>query len=56
MTLVKRFDHVGVTVRDLHAAMAFFRSLELGPDGDPQMAEGGWLEDVIGLAEPELRW
>lgn len=49
MTLVKRFDHVGVTVRDLRAATTFFKSLGLEPDGDPQIAEGGWLEDVIGI-------
>lgn len=49
MALVKRFDHVGLTVRDLHAVMAFFVSLGLEPDGEPQMAEGQWLSDVIGI-------
>lgn len=49
MSLVKRFDHVGITVRNLRAVMAFFVALGLEPDGDAQMAEGHWLEDVIGI-------
>lgn len=49
MALVTRFDHVGITVRDLRATTAFFVALGLEPDGDPQPAEGQWLDDVIGI-------
>ena len=34
MTTIKSFDHVGVTVADLDAAVAFFLGLGLrGPEG-----------------------
>ncbi len=49
MTLVQRLDHVNITVSDLRAVTAFFVTLGLEPDGDPRIAEGHWLEEVIGI-------
>ncbi|GII76361.1 glyoxalase [Sphaerisporangium rufum] len=48
MTFIKRFDHVGITVADLDAVMAFF--VALGLEADQKMAiEGEFLDTVIGM-------
>ncbi|MFI8535076.1 VOC family protein [Streptomyces aquilus] len=48
MTLIRRFDHVGITVADLDAVTAFFVSL--GLEADRKMAvEGEFLDTVIGM-------
>ncbi|GAB4002190.1 VOC family protein [Nocardioides ultimimeridianus] len=43
-----RFDHVGLTVRDLDTVEAFFRGLGLEADGRMQI-EGDFLDTVCGL-------
>lgn len=48
MTAV-RFDHVGITVADLDAAVTFFSSLGLDVEGRATM-EGAFLDTVIGMA------
>jgi catechol 2,3-dioxygenase-like lactoylglutathione lyase family enzyme len=49
MTLIRRFDHVGITVADLDAATAFF--VGLGLEADPGMAvEGEFLDTVTGMS------
>jgi catechol 2,3-dioxygenase-like lactoylglutathione lyase family enzyme len=44
---VRRFDHIGITVRDLDAAAAFFVALGLEA-GDRTGIEGEFLDTVIG--------
>lgn len=48
MKFVKRFDHVGITVADLDAVMAFFVSLGLEA-GQKMAIEGEFLDTVIGM-------
>lgn len=48
MSFVKRFDHVGITVADLDAAIAFFESLGLELEGRLHM-EGEFVDTVIGI-------
>lgn len=48
MTHIKRFDHVGLTVEDLDAAMAFFARLGLEVEGST-VVEGDFLDTVIGI-------
>lgn len=49
MSHVQRFDHVGITVRDLDAATAFFVGLGFEPEGR-MVLEGEFLDTVIGIA------
>ncbi|GAA2301730.1 VOC family protein [Glycomyces scopariae] len=45
---IKRFDHTGIVVEDLPAAIAFF--VELGMEFEGQATvEGGWADKLIGL-------
>ena len=48
MTFIRRFDHVGITVTDLDAAIAFFQALGLQVDGRTEV-EGDFLDTVIGI-------
>ena len=48
MSLVRRFDHVGITVADLDRATAFFVSLGLEVEGRMFM-EGEFVDTVIGI-------
>ncbi|WP_434444536.1 VOC family protein [Lentzea sp. E54] len=45
---IKRIDHVGITVTDLTAAVAFFEDLGMELEGKAHM-EGAFVDDVIGL-------
>jgi catechol 2,3-dioxygenase-like lactoylglutathione lyase family enzyme len=47
-TLVRRFDHVGITVADLDAVTAFFVGLGLEVEGRT-FVEGEFLDTVIGI-------
>jgi catechol 2,3-dioxygenase-like lactoylglutathione lyase family enzyme len=46
---VRRFDHVGITVADLDAVMAFFVSLGFEVEGTRMFVEGEFLDTVIGI-------
>ena len=48
MNLVRRFDHVGITVADLDAATAFFVALGLEVEG-PDFVEGEFVDTVSGI-------
>jgi catechol 2,3-dioxygenase-like lactoylglutathione lyase family enzyme len=48
MSLVRRFDHVGITVADLDAATAFFVRLGLEVEGTGSV-EGEFVETVCGI-------
>ena len=48
MTYIRRFDHVGITVTDLDAAIAFFEALGLKVEGRTGI-EGDFLDTVIGM-------
>ena len=48
MSLIPRFDHVGITVADLDAALAFFVALGLEVEGRMFM-EGEFVDTVIGI-------
>lgn len=48
MAHIKRFDHVGITVADLDAAVAFFVGLGLEVEGTGTV-EGEFVETVCGL-------
>jgi catechol 2,3-dioxygenase-like lactoylglutathione lyase family enzyme len=47
-----RFDHVGITVADLDAALAFFEKLGLEAEGRT-FVEGEFLDTVIGIPDAE---
>jgi len=47
---ITRFDHVGITVRDLDRAVAFFVGLGLEVEGR-QPIEGEFLDTVIGMQD-----
>ena len=49
MSPVQRFDHVGITVRDLDAAMAFFVGLGFETEGR-MVLEGEFLDTVTGIS------
>ena len=48
MAPLKRFDHIGVTVRDLEAATAFFVALGLEIEGRAEV-QGEFIDTVIGI-------
>ena len=48
MSLVRRFDHVGITVADLDAATAFFVRLGLEVEGTGSV-EGEFVETACGI-------
>ena len=48
MSPIRRFDHVGITVRDLDAVTAFFVGLGLEVEGRMFM-EGEFVDTVIGI-------
>lgn len=48
MSHIKQFDHVGITVADLDAAVAFFVGLGLEVEGR-QFVEGEFLDTVCGI-------
>jgi catechol 2,3-dioxygenase-like lactoylglutathione lyase family enzyme len=50
MPQIKRFDHVGITVADLDAVMAFFVGLGLEVEGRT-FVEGEFLDTVIGIPD-----
>jgi catechol 2,3-dioxygenase-like lactoylglutathione lyase family enzyme len=50
MAAVQRFDHVGITVSDLDAAIAFFVGLGLEVEGRMLM-EGEFVDTVIGIPD-----
>ncbi|AWB94097.1 VOC family protein [Aeromicrobium chenweiae] len=50
MSRIRAFDHVGITVRDLEPAVAFFVGLGLELEGRASV-EGPFLETVIGIAD-----
>ena len=50
MAQIMRFDHVGITVADLDAVMAFFVGLGLEVDGRT-FVEGEFLDTVIGIPD-----
>lgn len=45
---IQRIDHVGVNVRDLAAAKAFFIDFGLEVAGEGEL-EGAWLDRIVGL-------
>jgi catechol 2,3-dioxygenase-like lactoylglutathione lyase family enzyme len=49
MGSVRRFDHVGITVADLDAVLAFFVGLGFEVEGARMVIEGEFLDTVIGL-------
>jgi catechol 2,3-dioxygenase-like lactoylglutathione lyase family enzyme len=50
MSSIRRFDHVGITVADLDAAIAFFVGLGLELEGRMFM-EGEFVDTVIGIPD-----
>jgi catechol 2,3-dioxygenase-like lactoylglutathione lyase family enzyme len=52
---IRRFDHVGITVRDLDAVTAFFVGLGLEVEGRMFM-EGEFVDTVIGRRESSWPW
>lgn len=50
MSRVKRFDHVGITVADLDAAVTFFVGLGFEEEGRAPM-EGEFVDTVIGIPD-----
>lgn len=50
MSLVRRFDHVGITVRDLDAVIAFFVGLGFELEGRTFL-EGEFLDTVVGIPD-----
>lgn len=45
---IQRFDHVGIVVDDLPAAIEFFLELGLEKEGEATL-EGDWVDRVVGL-------
>jgi catechol 2,3-dioxygenase-like lactoylglutathione lyase family enzyme len=50
MSAIRRFDHVGITVKDLDAAAAFFVGLGFETEGRMVM-EGEFVDTVIGIPD-----
>lgn len=45
---IRRIDHIGIVVRDLDAAKAFFLEFGLELEGEA-LLEGGWVDEVVGI-------
>ncbi len=54
MAQLPRFDHVGITVRDLAAMRTFFEALGLEAEGEPQVVEGHFVSTVIGIGDASV--
>ncbi|WP_229051625.1 VOC family protein [Aeromicrobium sp. Leaf350] len=54
MTHVRRFDHIGITVRDLEAATAFFVGLGLEVEGTGEV-QGEFVETVCAIPGAHCR-
>lgn len=50
MTVIKEFDHIGVTVSDLDVATAFFTSLGLEVEGRGEV-RGEFIDTVCGIPD-----
>jgi catechol 2,3-dioxygenase-like lactoylglutathione lyase family enzyme len=50
MSHIRRFDHVGITVTDLDAAMQFFVALGMEVEGR-MFVEGEFIDTVIGIPD-----
>ena len=50
---IKRMDHVSVVVDDLPAAIAFFTTLGMTPDGEAAI-EGDWVDRVNGIESVQV--
>ena len=50
MSYIRRFDHVGITVADLDAAIEFFQALGMEAEGR-MFVEGEFLDTVIGIPD-----
>ena len=50
MPSIRRFDHIGITVADLDAAVAFFVGLGLEVEGRT-FVEGEFIDTVIGIPD-----
>jgi catechol 2,3-dioxygenase-like lactoylglutathione lyase family enzyme len=50
MSYIRHFVHVGITVADLDAAMAFFEALGLEAE-NRMFVEGEFLDTVIGIPD-----
>ena len=50
MSPIRRFDHVGITVRDLDTVTAFFAGLGFETEGRTVL-EGDFLDTVIGIPD-----
>lgn len=50
MAMIRRFDHIGITVADLDAATEFFVALGLEVEGRT-FVEGEFLDDVCGMTD-----
>lgn len=46
---IKRFDHIGITVSDLHKATEFFVGLGCEVEGGPAQIEGEFIDAVTGI-------
>src|SRR5690606_23608789 len=44
-----RMDNIGIVVKDLKAAVAFFEELGLQAEGEMMTVEGRWVDRVLGL-------
>ncbi len=51
MASVIRFDHIGITVRDLRAVTDFFVGLGLAVQGSRMEVQGEFLDTVIGIPD-----
>src|SRR5947209_7020142 len=50
---IKRLDHISVVVVDLAAAIAFFTTLGMTPEGE-MLVEGPWVDRVNGLESVQV--
>ena len=50
MSTIRRFDHVGITVADLEAAIAFFVGLGMEVEGRT-LVEGAFIDTVTGIPD-----
>jgi catechol 2,3-dioxygenase-like lactoylglutathione lyase family enzyme len=49
MAVIRRFDHIGITVADLKKVTEFFVGLGLEVEGGPMELEGEFLDTVCGI-------